>query len=134
MNIDGIKRTKSDRSMKILGTRLDVVVSGGRKMRTFDRILCPTDFSEKSVKGLQWAEYLARKYDAEVMVLHVMEFYPVGLMGGDAGTDYDRYQASVYSNLTEFVSPLKVRHEKMMSSGNPAQKIAALASGLGAGV
>src|SRR3990172_2406681 len=101
-------------------------------MRVYDKILCPIDFSENSVHGMQWAEYLAKKYQSEVIVLHVMEFYPVGLMGGDVGLDYDRYQASVLAKLTEFVAPLKARHEKMLSTGNPAQKISALASGLDA--
>jgi nucleotide-binding universal stress UspA family protein len=98
-------------------------------MKIFEKILCPIDFSQNSVKALQWTEYLANKYQSEVMILHVMEVYPVGMMS-DVGIDYDRYYATVNTSFNEFLAPLRIKYEKMISTGDPANKIAALASGL----
>ena len=40
------------------------------------RILCPTDFSEASLKGLEYALTLAKEADAELLLLHVIEGVP----------------------------------------------------------
>ncbi len=40
-------------------------------MATFSKIIAATDFSEDSVRALQFAEELARKFGAETIVLHV---------------------------------------------------------------
>jgi nucleotide-binding universal stress UspA family protein len=98
-------------------------------MKIFEKILCPIDFSQNSVKALQWTEYLANKFQSEVMILHVMELYPVGIMT-DVGIDYDRYYKTLNTNFDEFLAPIRIKYEKMISTGDPANKIAALASGL----
>jgi universal stress protein A len=100
-------------------------------MRMFEKILCPVDFSESSVKALQWSEYLTRKFHSELVVLHVMDFFPAP---ADVGIDYEKYQSMITTTLREFVEPLTVRYEKMLSTGDPATKISALADGLGATV
>jgi len=41
------------------------------------RILVPIDFSEQSRKAMQYALSFARQFNAEVLLLHVMEFAPV---------------------------------------------------------
>jgi nucleotide-binding universal stress UspA family protein len=43
-------------------------------MREFARILCPVDFSESTAAGLRPATALARAFDAELFLLHVIEF------------------------------------------------------------
>jgi nucleotide-binding universal stress UspA family protein len=100
-------------------------------MRTFEKILCPVDFSEGSVKSLQWAEAMARKYEAEIVVLHVMALYPAP---PELGINYEQYQSQVTSALRDFAAPLRVKYERMLSTGDPANKIAALASGLDTGL
>ncbi len=40
-------------------------------MATFNKILVATDFSEDSQRAISYAEELARKFSAEVIVLHV---------------------------------------------------------------
>lgn len=97
-------------------------------MRLFERILCPVDFSEDSIKALQWTECLARKFRSRVGVLHVIDDYP----GGTVLDMYDQYRASVAERLQEFLSPLKVKYESTLSTGDPSKKIIALAEGLGA--
>jgi hypothetical protein len=39
----------------------------------FRKILCSVDFSETSFKALQWAEYLAKRFDSLLTVLHSIE-------------------------------------------------------------
>lgn len=99
-------------------------------MRMFEKILCPVDFSESSVKALQWSEHLARKFDSHLIILHVMDFYSAP---PEVTFDYNQYQSGIVESLREFVEPLSVSYEKMLSTGDPAQKICALAEGLGAG-
>ncbi len=42
-----------------------------RCVATFSKILAATDFSDDSVRALKYAEELARKFGAEIVVLHV---------------------------------------------------------------
>ena len=41
-------------------------------MIEFKRVLCPVDFSESSTRALAHAAALARWYDAQLTVLHVV--------------------------------------------------------------
>lgn len=43
-------------------------------MIRFNKILCPTDFSEPSVEGLRYAIELARLFNAELCLVHVAPF------------------------------------------------------------
>lgn len=97
-------------------------------MRLFERILCPVDFSEDSIKALQWTECLAKKLRSRVGVLHVIDDYP----GGTVMDVYDQYRATVAERLQEFLSPLRIKYESTLSTGDPSKKIIALAEGLGA--
>ena len=40
------------------------------------RILCPTDFSECSQAALDMAIVLAKRFDAEIQLLHVFQYPP----------------------------------------------------------
>jgi len=42
-------------------------------MKTFKRVLVPTDFSEHAERALKLGECLARQNDAELLLLHVLE-------------------------------------------------------------
>lgn len=98
-------------------------------MKLFEKILCPIDFSEDSVKALQWTQLLAKRYESEVTILHVMEPYPTTI---DIGIDYDRYHAAVVRDMEAFLAPLTIPFHSMQSSGMPAQKIPSLATTLDA--
>lgn len=100
-------------------------------MRILEKILCPVDFSESSTRALQWSEYLAKKFGSEVIVLHVTQYYPsLEFMN----VDYDAYTESTTKAMREFLAPLQIKHEAMLSTGDPAAKIVALSEGLGATV
>lgn len=97
-------------------------------MQAFERILCPVDFSDNSVKALQWTDYLAGKFGSTVFVLHVTApYYPLSM---EYGFDYEKHQNTVAEELAEFVAPLKAKHEVLHSTGDAAYKIADLALGL----
>jgi nucleotide-binding universal stress UspA family protein len=42
-------------------------------LRLFKRILCPVDFSESSLRALEYALTLAKEADAELVLMHVIE-------------------------------------------------------------
>lgn len=46
-------------------------------MLPFERILCPTDFSEPSYRGLEAANQLARHFGAELLLVHVVTPQPL---------------------------------------------------------
>jgi universal stress protein A len=96
-------------------------------MKLFSKILCPIDFSEDSVKALQWSQHLAMKYGSQVTVLHVMEPYPVAV---DVGIDYDKYHAAIVRDMRAFLAPLEIPFQSMQSSGLPSEKITTLANTL----
>jgi nucleotide-binding universal stress UspA family protein len=56
----------------------------------YKRILCPVDFSESSIRALQYAMSMAQAADGEVIVLHVVEHEPenaadMAIVAGNAG-------------------------------------------------
>jgi len=95
-------------------------------MKVFEKILCPVDFSENSAKALLWAEHLSRKFGSELTVLHVLEAYPASVLT-DTSNDFENYQKAVHANFRDFAAPLQVPFGTMLSIGEPARKIAALA-------
>ena len=97
-------------------------------MQIFQKILCPIDFSEPSIRALQWAEYLARKHNSELTVLHVMEPFSSTV---DLGIDYQDYHDRVVRNMKELLSALTIPFHPMLSSGNASVKIPSLAETLG---
>ena len=54
-------------------------------MIEFKQILCPVDFSESSVRALAYAAALARWYDAQLTVLHVVPTFEPMQVRGDLG-------------------------------------------------
>ena len=79
-------------------------------MRIFERILCPIDFSETSVKALQCAESLAKEFESELIVLHTEE-------AQDA--DYEKAQ----ERIAEFLQGVRVKHQSIISTGDAAERI-----------
>ena len=52
-------------------------------MIEFKQIICPVDFSESSVRALAYAVALARWYDAQLTVLHVVPTFEAMQVRGD---------------------------------------------------
>jgi nucleotide-binding universal stress UspA family protein len=111
-------------------------------MLPLKKLVCPTDFSKPSVEGLRIGLELAEKFDAELIVLYVIE--PPGWSGL-------AYSPPV-SNLTEISAAIKeetiknlnklqseiipehVRYRLLTAEGKPAEEIVKLAGEESAGL
>ncbi|MBI3933006.1 MAG: universal stress protein [Acidobacteria bacterium] len=62
------------------GARRPVVVvpepQGPAAEPALERLLCPLDFSEPSFHALEWGRALARRFEARLALLHVLEWFP----------------------------------------------------------
>lgn len=66
------------------------------------KILCPTDFSEPSFAALEVAAELARAFEAQIVVVHVLTPIPVVEMPAlHAGFNVDRYQEVLGESLRQ---------------------------------
>lgn len=96
----------------------------------FRKILVPIDGSPNSYRGLQYAVDIAKKYDSEITLIHVVErplfFY--------AGSGMTIIPPDVYDNLEEYAEKLflkrkrelgekGIRTETLLKRGDPADQI-----------
>ncbi len=96
----------------------------------FHRILCPVDFSPPSLAGLSLALTL-REDDAEVVVLHVVEFHLPPAFGEAIAFDVaglrERHVLEGRSKLEEWVPEESRAHVRLetvvLESGSPYQEI-----------
>lgn len=102
-------------------------------MNIFSKILCAIDFSEHSFHVLQWTQYLEKRFESQVVVLHVRRnpssyvFVP-DLRVGEEDT-------SSIPAMIEFQKQLKsanVEYEALLSTGFAADKILQLSIDLNA--
>ena len=111
-------------------------------MLPLKKIVCPTDFSKPSVEGLRIGLELAQKFEAELIVLYVIE--PPGWSG--------QVYSPPVSNLTEIKAAIKeetiknlnklqselipehVRYRLLTAEGKPAEEIVKLSVDESAGL
>jgi nucleotide-binding universal stress UspA family protein len=99
--------------------------------RLFKRILCAVDFSEASLKGLEYAFTLAKESDAELILLHVLDPMPDPpdwRAPNDPSTlEHLRLiQAGALERLTDLVpegSRSWCRTAQILATGKPYQEI-----------
>jgi nucleotide-binding universal stress UspA family protein len=87
------------------------------------RILCCTDFSDPSEQALEYAVSLAREYEAELTLLHVLE-------GVADSADVENEIAKAMENLEKQLSPETRRNcntKTLVRIGKPYQQIIELA-------
>ncbi len=96
---------------------------------TFQKILCPTDFSEASYEGLRQAIKLAGKGATEICVLHVepspSALTPLAGYAPDAHSEADR-RAETVKNLCAVLEervPSHVRTRPLLKQGETAEQI-----------
>jgi universal stress protein A len=103
-------------------------------MLPITKILCPTDFSEPSYKALETANELARHFNAEIILIHILSpvfVYPAtaltpGITKISEISDVDRDEMAYKSlsmTLKEKVSD-SIKSRSIMGKGNPAEEIA----------
>jgi nucleotide-binding universal stress UspA family protein len=89
-------------------------------MAIFRKILCAVDFSEISIRALQWAEYLAKKFGSELIVMHSIS---VPIMTDPNYYDAETNQSKVSEIMEDFVAPLKTKHDQLICFGEPSIEI-----------
>jgi nucleotide-binding universal stress UspA family protein len=100
-----------------------VTQSGIPDVVPLQRILCCTDFSDPSEQALAYAVSLAREYEAELTLLHVLE-------GVADSADVENEIAKAMENLEKQLSPdtrTNCKVKTLVRIGNPYQQILELA-------
>ena len=100
---------------------------GGHQALQIKRILVPVDFSDPSKKTLQYALSVAREFGSELILLHVVQPYPI-LADLPAATPEltTILKDDATANLQKLVNTVKgVAVKQIVRLGNPAREIAA---------
>jgi nucleotide-binding universal stress UspA family protein len=100
-------------------------------MLTVKRVLCPTDMSEPSRHALAKAAEIARQFDAELVLLHVLPVVPLLLPGpGYAAFPVEGYERALEAEaekrldgLTREIIPEGIRCRRLMMKGDAASQI-----------
>ena len=98
-------------------------------MRVFEKILCPIDFSETSRNALRWTNYFANRYGSSVVVMHSLE---MNAYGGPVSADYGEVVSKAQGALKEFLSPLSVPYETILTTQSAEIEIANCSAKTGA--
>jgi nucleotide-binding universal stress UspA family protein len=103
-------------------------------MQSFSKILLPVDFSERSTGAARYAQALARHFQAELIVLHVLtppnyEFGALEIAGSMLDTLYRNRAEQASKELDAFMTadPSGPQARKIVLEGDPAKKIVDLA-------
>jgi nucleotide-binding universal stress UspA family protein len=88
-------------------------------MTTMKRILVPVDFSDASLRALDYAVELSRQLKAQLVVLHAVEpvYYPsleatYGI-GVDLGNVYDQVEQGARARLARLAGEIRARRVKV---------------------
>ncbi len=99
-------------------------------MREIKKILLPIDFSGASIKILQYAIFVAEKFNAKIFIVYVKDFpYTLsGLPPSRLDEDYDEHmirlaKEKMASFLEDYRDQIPVSFESSILSGLPAEKI-----------
>lgn len=100
------------------------------------RIVCPTDFSEPSLEGLQNGIKMAESFDAELLVVHVIEppswseiaYAPTMYIPVDWASSLQEESMKKLRGLQSEMIPEQVRSRLLTLEGNPAETIVKLAA------
>ena len=95
------------------------------------KILCPSDFSEPSQKGVEAANELAEHFSAELILISVITpVYPVGAPGVPASYKVDEYYEEMIDFADHSLRDLEkektapgVKTQRFVARGNAADEI-----------
>ena len=97
------------------------------------QILSPVDFSPFSDRALQYAISFAERFHAELLMLHVVEAFPIDYMTGikaaEIANDWQRKQAStrLQELARKLTSEASIAADSAVKFGKPFQVIAEVA-------
>ena len=96
----------------------------------FSRILVPIDGSPHSYRGLQCAVDLAKKYGAEITLMHVIEQpnyefsgSAIPLIPEKVFTDLEKYSEDLLAKRTSELARMGVQTRTMVRRGNPSDQV-----------
>jgi nucleotide-binding universal stress UspA family protein len=103
-------------------------------MLTIKKILCPTDFSEASLKGLEYAVDLATLFQAEVKVLYVLPVLPPSPNDPNISFEVPEFERLVHKDseqklqaIVDAKLPKTVKAAAVIGHGSPAKEIVRVA-------
>lgn len=103
-------------------------------MLTIKKILCPVDFSEPSLKGLDYAADFANLFQAELTVVYVLPLLPPTPSDPNTSFEVPEYERIVHAEsekkLKEIVAqriPKNLKVRSYIGHGNPAKEIVRIA-------
>jgi nucleotide-binding universal stress UspA family protein len=111
------------------------VLTVPRKVKPTDappvqRILCPIDFSESSLRALRHAATVAREAEAELVVLHVIELLPEATVYGhgivDIGAYDDKFRETARARMAAAIEdsvPESKTVTEVIAAGRPYKEI-----------
>lgn len=97
------------------------------EMPAIDRILLGTDFSPTSNKALEFTGEIARRLDAEVVLLHVNEPPEIAPLPDDAAQRRERARGELDRSRRE-LEDANVRVRVLLRPGDPAGEILRMAT------
>ena len=127
-----MKRKRSRASVRKKGKKSSPKVSPGRAdfALSLNRILVPIDFSSYSKNALQYAVPLARKFQAELVLVYVVEptVYPADFSFGQVGfpsveEELRQRGSEELAKLIEEQIPRPVSARKVIRTGKPYLEI-----------
>jgi universal stress protein A len=100
-------------------------------MLPIKKILCPTDFSEPSFKGIEVASELAGHFSAELLLISVVTpVHPIGAPGVPASYSVGEYYEEMVEYATQSLEkiekgriPEAVKTQRFIDRGNAADRI-----------
>lgn len=102
-------------------------------MINIDRILLATDFSGDSALALELAKETARRFDAEVIVLHVDEGPEAAPLSPAAALRRDEARLKL-QHVREELAEDQIRASTLLRPGDPARQILQIATSRTAGM
>jgi nucleotide-binding universal stress UspA family protein len=100
--------------------------------KLFKKILCPIDFDEKSIEGLDEARNMTEEPDTTIYLLHVVPF--IATAEASVAVDYGMMERDAKAKLQDLARKHlegKVRYEILTRTGDPAHTILNEIEGIG---
>jgi len=109
-------------------------------MINFKTVICATDFSESSFQALEYARTLTHRFEAELVLVHVVDAVPTAVapVGGaavDSTINVTEYQEHLTEHATQRLDEIVAEYtpsglavRRLVCDGNPSRQIVKLAS------